>query len=832
MTKLHNVDATSEKEYIKSEIAAIEEKCRDQEGFLWQGQSFFVDSVLWLVYGFEAWSEGTVRDIISIHSHTGEGSGGVLDEQLVRAIGAQLLSPLEFLHSSGGRIFRDLRCKNLMVTAEGKIKLQIYTLPSILQEKAPIYKDSLLWASPELLLQERVPGASLTSASALTAVSASVGTPVDVWALGMTLLELALGDPPFSPDLSPSQLFQAIVEGEPPTIPEELAHLWSKGFKEVIASCLTKDASQRATLAELKAHPFFTGAPGPEYIVSHLLAPLPPIESRWKLISQIREQQEAAQKERQALLQAQQQAALQQQLQLQNQVLQQQAQQQGMQTAQQNGFVSSASNISSGGPSIPNDGPSFDTSSLGPSLSNTASNPQTSSNGAGNVGAISSDLTSTIGGLSVSVSNASGANGMHQASSSGDIHNGTSFGSASSAHGSVAPTLNASSASAPATGPLPSSTNGAPLANGSPSVGNLTPRANSTPTGLAVAGNANGNGSANGSASAVDNPFLFDESSYQRGVAMPAVPVIVLPPNAALAAGSAQNSPISNSIAASAAAGTATSAPVNASQEPTRGRFRIVNPGSAAQTPTGSVDMGNNSAAGSAASSAGSAPQTPAPYFSSNSAPTSGEFAGQYSQQGQQQSVAQSHLHPANYGNQYFPQHHHHHQPHYAYGAGGISRRASKTNVNATNSSAAAHHHQASGAAGSASGANVGSAALGTSMHHPLQTPATNVPIEAFLGENERDFFVVFRALPGTMVSVSLEGRVLVISGQIPPLPVSLLKHIQSIDRPASKFERRIPFPADVDSTDIGKEIIRESNLMIIRVKKSPKNIHIGDDMF
>ena len=122
----------------------------------------------------------------------------------------------------------------------------------------------------------------------------------------------------------------------------------------------------------------------------------------------------------------------------------------------------------------------------------------------------------------------------------------------------------------------------------------------------------------------------------------------------------------------------------------------------------------------------------------------------------------------------------------------------------------------------------------GTSSPSPssLQTPSFNVPVEAYLGENDRDYVVIFRAIPGTMVSISLEGRTLVISGQVPPLASVLLKQINSTERPTSKFERRIQLPGDIDPNDFSKDLFRDQNTMVIRVRKSPKSVHIGDDLF
>ena len=76
-----------------------------------------------------------------------------LDETLIQTIAVQILQPLSKLHSAG-RVFKDLKAKNIMITPEGNALLQVFTIPSILQERAPMFRHSVYWFAPELLTEK------------------------------------------------------------------------------------------------------------------------------------------------------------------------------------------------------------------------------------------------------------------------------------------------------------------------------------------------------------------------------------------------------------------------------------------------------------------------------------------------------------------------------------------------------------------------------------------------------------------------------------------------------------------------------------------------------
>lgn len=79
---------------------------------------------------------------------------------------------------------------------------------------------------------------------------------VDIWSLGISLIEFAQMEPPNS-EMSPMRVLLKIQKSEPPKLDQPSK--WSKDFNDFLAKSLIKDPQQRPATDHLLALPFING---------------------------------------------------------------------------------------------------------------------------------------------------------------------------------------------------------------------------------------------------------------------------------------------------------------------------------------------------------------------------------------------------------------------------------------------------------------------------------------------------------------------------------------------------------------------------------------------
>ncbi|UQX02421.1 serine/threonine-protein kinase [Streptomyces sp. RerS4] len=157
---------------------------------------------------------------------------GPLPEAPVRALGAGLARALVAVHALG-LVHRDVKPSNVMLSLDGP-RLIDFGIARATDGTASLTSTGVSVGSPGYMSPEQILGKGVTGSS-------------DVFSLGAVLAFAATGRPPFSGDNSATLLYKVVHE------PPELDGLPAGQLRELIGSCLAKEASARPTPEALAA---------------------------------------------------------------------------------------------------------------------------------------------------------------------------------------------------------------------------------------------------------------------------------------------------------------------------------------------------------------------------------------------------------------------------------------------------------------------------------------------------------------------------------------------------------------------------------------------------
>uniref|UniRef100_A0A672ILA8 Mitogen-activated protein kinase kinase kinase kinase n=1 Tax=Salarias fasciatus TaxID=181472 RepID=A0A672ILA8_SALFA len=215
---------------IQQEIFMVKE-CMHHNIVAYFG-SYLCREKLWIC--MEYCGGGSLQDIYHVT--------GPLSELQIAYVSRETLQGLGYLHSKG-KMHRDIKGANILLTDNGDVKLADFGVAAKITAtiaKRKSFIGTPYWMAPEVAAVEKNGGYNQLC---------------DIWAVGITSIELAELQPPMF-DLHPMRALFLMSKSsfQPPKLKDK--NKWSAAFHNFVKVSLTKNPKKRPTAEKLLSHVF------------------------------------------------------------------------------------------------------------------------------------------------------------------------------------------------------------------------------------------------------------------------------------------------------------------------------------------------------------------------------------------------------------------------------------------------------------------------------------------------------------------------------------------------------------------------------------------------
>ncbi|KAM8746568.1 mitogen-activated protein kinase kinase kinase kinase 2 isoform 1-T1 [Acanthopagrus schlegelii] len=230
--KIVKLDPGDDITSIQQEITMMKE-CKHKNIVAYFG-SYHRNTKLWIC--MEYCGGGSLQDMYHVT--------GPLKEKQIAYVCRETLQGLYHLHETG-KMHRDIKGANILLTERGDVKLADFGVAAEISASVAKRKSFIgtpYWMAPEVAAVEKKGGYNHLC---------------DIWAVGITAIELAELQPPMF-DLHPMRALMLMSKSnfQPPRLKDKAK--WSAAFQSFVKMALIKNPRKRPSAETLLQHPFVT----------------------------------------------------------------------------------------------------------------------------------------------------------------------------------------------------------------------------------------------------------------------------------------------------------------------------------------------------------------------------------------------------------------------------------------------------------------------------------------------------------------------------------------------------------------------------------------------